>query len=94
MDIERMKELSGIQLNEAESAIAKVGKMDLHDAKNYAWKIIKKNGDLTQDDKLIHAEKVIKCPNVATVQSLINNILKRGSTEANIKTTHSLNGNK
>lgn len=94
MELERLKELSGIQLNEAESAIVKVGKMDLNDAKVFAYKIIKKNGDLTQDEKLIHAEKVIKCPNVATVQALINNILKRGSTEANVKTTHSLNGNK
>ena len=87
MDLIRLKELSGIELTEAADKLtAKIASMPLADAKNHAWKVIKKNGDLTVDQKLQYAGDIIKADNHEGVNRALKVIanIHSGNYKANV----------
>ena len=85
MDSARLKELCGIALTEdTEKLVGKISKMNLQDAKATIWTVIKKNGDLTQDQKMEHADKLIKSETVEKALKVIANIQK-GAYKSNVE---------
>lgn len=89
--LERLKELSGIPLTEADDKVAvKLASMPLADAKSHAWKTIKKNGDLSQDQKLQFADKIIGTQNIDGVLKALKVIsnIQSGNFKANVDLVH------
>lgn len=84
--LERLKELSGIQLNEEDKLTTKLASMPLPDAKKQAWSIVKKNGDLTQDQKLQFAGKIIGSDDHSAVLKALKVIqnIQSGNYKANV----------